>query len=58
MPKSEIPTPLEREKEKGKREKCGEAANRFNDSTVQRFNKSIQLFNYSTIQQKLSDLTI
>ncbi len=25
---------------------------RFNDSTVARFNKSIQLFNYSTIQQK------
>jgi len=43
MPKSEIPNPLEREKEKGKRRKSGEAAN---------------LFNSSTIQQKINGLTI
>jgi len=37
----------------------GEAAIRFNDLTVQRFNKSIQLFNFSTFfQQKLSGSTI
>ena len=34
MPESEIPTPLEREKDKGKREKSGEAANRFNDLAI------------------------
>jgi len=58
MPESEIPNPPEREKDKGKREKSGEAANRFNDLAIQRFNKSIQLFNHSTIQQNQSDSTI
>jgi len=51
MPKSEIPTPLKRKKEKGKREKCGEAAYRLHGLTVKRFNKlNPNLFNFSTIQ--------
>jgi len=33
-PKSQLPNPLERKKGKGKREKCGGAANRLHDLTV------------------------
>ena len=39
-----------REMENGKRD--GKAINRLNDFPIQRFNKSIQQFNFSTIQQK------
>jgi len=45
--------------EKGDGKRGGEAANRFNGSTIYQIkNQSIQLFNYSTIQQKINDLTI
>ena len=36
--------------EKGKRD--GKAINRLNDFPIRRYNKSIQQFNFSTIQQK------
>jgi len=43
MPKSELPNPLERKKDKGKREKCGKAANLFNFSSLQPFNETIPI---------------